>query len=173
MPDGRVPLLGHPSNYYLHSNCPQLAENMTSNTRQIVVDDTDLSIQYSGPWFQANGTNNNQGQGGNPFKNTLHGVNSYASFSSSFRGFGPHILATAGSQLTVFGSFDGATTSDEPRSNLDLLNRRSKARLDLVWTKTPSTKARPKYSIKFYMKAKKPLFVGYSGCTRRFLKAKS
>ncbi|KDR71379.1 hypothetical protein GALMADRAFT_144059 [Galerina marginata CBS 339.88] len=74
---------------------------MATDTRQIVVDDTDPTIHYNGPWFLATGATNNSVYG-KPFGNTLHGVNVNASFSYTFRG----------SQLTVFGTVDAGGDID-------------------------------------------------------------
>jgi hypothetical protein len=60
--------------------------------RLVVVDDTNLGIQYSGPWFAAQNTQDNTVEFGPPFKNTLHGVNVNASFSYSFSGMSPDKL---------------------------------------------------------------------------------
>jgi hypothetical protein len=54
--------------------------------RLVVIDDTDSSIQYSGPWFEVNNTQIDTGFNGLPFQNTLHGVNVTASFSFNFSG---------------------------------------------------------------------------------------
>ena len=54
--------------------------------RLVLVDDTDPSIQYSGPWFEVQHTEGNLGDFGPPFENTLHGVNVNATFSYSFSG---------------------------------------------------------------------------------------
>jgi hypothetical protein len=54
--------------------------------RLIVIDDTDPSIQYSGPWFEVNNAQVDTGINGPPFQNTLHGVNVTASFSFNFSG---------------------------------------------------------------------------------------
>jgi len=54
--------------------------------RRVMVDDTDLGIQYMGSWFQANGQNDNIGNFGPPFQGTLHGVNEDASLSYTFTG---------------------------------------------------------------------------------------
>ena len=58
-----------------------IARNMT----QVLVDDTDPNIQYSGPWFLTQNALDT-GTNGPPFQNTLHGVNVNASFSYSFSG---------------------------------------------------------------------------------------
>jgi hypothetical protein len=55
--------------------------------RFVAIDDTDPSIQYSGPsWFEVNNTQIDTGTFGTPFQNTLHGVNVTASFSFNFSG---------------------------------------------------------------------------------------
>ena len=54
--------------------------------RLVMIDDTDPSIQYSGPWFEVNNTQIETGTNGPPFQNTLHGVNVTAKFSFQFSG---------------------------------------------------------------------------------------
>ena len=63
-------------------------------SRFVIIDDTNPSVQYSGPWFEA--ANNTLPQisvpalefidNGPPFQNTLHGVNVTASLSFNFNG---------------------------------------------------------------------------------------
>ena len=57
-----------------------------SLSRFVVIDDTNPSIQYSGPWFEVNNTQVDTGIMGPPFQNTLHGVNVTANFSFPFSG---------------------------------------------------------------------------------------
>ena len=59
--------------------------------RYVVIDDTDPSIQYSGPWFEANNSEIGTGYLGSPFQKTLHGVIVNASFSFNFNGMS-HLL---------------------------------------------------------------------------------
>ena len=54
--------------------------------RFVIIDDTNSSIQYSGPWFEVNNTQIETGFNGPPFQNTLHGVNVTANFSFQFSG---------------------------------------------------------------------------------------
>ena len=58
----------------------------TSATRFIIVDDTNPSIQYTGPWYLSQGNLENVGNLGPPYQSTLHGVNSNASLSYAFNG---------------------------------------------------------------------------------------
>jgi hypothetical protein len=63
--------------------------------RLVVIDDTDPSIQYSGPtgtWFEADNTQMDTGIFGKPFLNTLHGVNVTASLSFNFSGMSRLLL---------------------------------------------------------------------------------
>ncbi|KIM40729.1 hypothetical protein M413DRAFT_166901 [Hebeloma cylindrosporum] len=71
---------------------------------RVIVDDTDSGIRYTGPWFQANGQNDNLGNFGPPFQRTSHGVNEDATLSYTFTGTGVQVIGT--SQVTPFG---GAT----------------------------------------------------------------
>jgi len=59
---------------------------MSNATRWIIVDDTDLNIQYAGLWFQTRGSLDNLGTFGPPFESTLHGVNLNASLTYAFSG---------------------------------------------------------------------------------------
>ena len=52
----------------------------------IIIDDTNSSIQYSGPWFEIKNTQVNTGSYGRPFLDSLHGVNVTAYFSFHFSG---------------------------------------------------------------------------------------
>ena len=58
----------------------------TTNPRSIIVDNVDSSIQYTGPWFPDQGSENSVGNFGPPYQNTLHGTNANASFSFAFNG---------------------------------------------------------------------------------------
>ena len=81
---------------------------------QVLIDDTDPSILYSGPWFTVQNTQNNTGAFGPPFRETLHGVNASASFSYAFNGMSrwlacfmtcPQSMAVfSGSQVIVLGT---------------------------------------------------------------------
>jgi hypothetical protein len=66
------------------------AESLVT-TVTVLIDDTNPSIQYSGPWFEVNNTQLNTGVFGPPFQNTLHGVNISANFSFPFSGMS-HLL---------------------------------------------------------------------------------
>jgi hypothetical protein len=86
----------------------------------VIIDDTDPSIQYSGPWFEVGypqiaefqvGGNLSLGVPlGDPFQNTLHGVNVTANFSFPFNGmsslfiFDPLSLSFSGSTIYVYGT---------------------------------------------------------------------
>ena len=59
---------------------------MIPNVLEILVDDTNPNIKYSGPWFTAQSSQLTIGNSGVPFQNSLHGVNANASFSYSFSG---------------------------------------------------------------------------------------
>jgi hypothetical protein len=52
----------------------------------VLIDDTNSSIHYSGPWFNVINTQIDTGSYGRPFQNTLHGVNVTAYFSFPFSG---------------------------------------------------------------------------------------
>ena len=54
--------------------------------RLVVIDDTNPSIQYSGPWFGVTNTQIDTGIFGPPFNKTLHGVNVTANLSLNFSG---------------------------------------------------------------------------------------
>ncbi|KDR73720.1 hypothetical protein GALMADRAFT_251531 [Galerina marginata CBS 339.88] len=65
--------------------------------RWVVVDDTDVNIQYSGDgrdWVQNQGSRDDVGNFGPPYKDTLHGTIMNASLSYSF----------SGTQVQIFGS---------------------------------------------------------------------
>ena len=56
-------------------------------TRYVLVDDTDPSIQYAGgPWFQDTNATDNLGYVGLSLFGTLHGVNSSAAITFEFDG---------------------------------------------------------------------------------------
>ena len=74
---------------------------------EIVVDDTNPNIQYSGPWFTAQNSQLTIGNHGGPFQNTLHGVNVNASFSYSFSGMFKFLICFIGLSL-VYGLFSGS-----------------------------------------------------------------
>ncbi|KAF8808416.1 hypothetical protein BYT27DRAFT_7096793 [Phlegmacium glaucopus] len=63
--------------------------------RQVIVDDTNPDIQYSGPWFLVQNTQLNTGNFGTPFQNTLHGVNVDANFSYAFNGSAVTVMGTS------------------------------------------------------------------------------
>ena len=71
-------------------------------SRFVVIDDTNPSIQYSGPWFKSEVDSNTQSElvpdtsvMGPPFQNTLHGVNATANFSFPFSGMSPFLYWNA------------------------------------------------------------------------------
>ena len=74
---------------------------------QVLVDDTNPGIQYSGPWFIAQDTQLNTGTNGPPYQNTLHGVNVNASFSYSFSGMTRWLFYFIALSL-IFGGFSGS-----------------------------------------------------------------
>lgn len=55
-------------------------------TPQVIVDDTDSGIQYTGSWSQTTGSIDGLGNFGPPFQSTSHGVNEDASLSYAFTG---------------------------------------------------------------------------------------
>jgi hypothetical protein len=85
-------------------------------SRLVLIDDTNPSIQYVGPWFEVNNTQNDIGTNGPPFQNTLHGVNVTASFSFNFSGMSRllllicfqalslHLSSSSGSAVIVYGT---------------------------------------------------------------------
>jgi hypothetical protein len=85
---------------------------MSSGTpRFIVVDNVDPSIQYTGPWFLNQGSENSVGNFGPPFQATLHGVQANASLSFPFNGehyfLHPQqlcLIGISGSQIRVIGT---------------------------------------------------------------------
>ena len=54
--------------------------------RWIIVDDVDSQIQYTGPWFPDQGSQDSVGNFGPPYQSTMHGTNSNASLSFAFYG---------------------------------------------------------------------------------------
>ena len=55
--------------------------------RFIVVDDVDTSsIQYTGPWYPDQGSQDSVGNFGPPYRSTLHGANANASLAFAFNG---------------------------------------------------------------------------------------
>ncbi|KIM40731.1 hypothetical protein M413DRAFT_446123 [Hebeloma cylindrosporum] len=74
-------------------------------TRWVVVDDTNSGIRYTGPWFQANGQNDDLGNFGPPFLRTSHGVNENASLCYTFTG--SRVMVVGTSKVTpVAGAMD-------------------------------------------------------------------
>ena len=61
----------------------------TGTPRQIIVDDVNPSIQYTGPWYLDHGSRDSVGTFGSSYQSTLHGVNSNASLSYAFNGEQP------------------------------------------------------------------------------------
>ncbi|KAF8912183.1 hypothetical protein CPB84DRAFT_1820846 [Gymnopilus junonius] len=73
-----------------------------SHQRWVVVDDTDPSIHYTGPWFaDTSGSQDNIGNYGPSYQSTLHGTKQDASFSFAF----------TGSKVTIFGSNNRVNSS--------------------------------------------------------------
>ena len=58
----------------------------TADPRWIIVDDVDSQIQYTGPWFADQGSEDSVGNFGPPYLSTMHGTNSNASLSFAFNG---------------------------------------------------------------------------------------
>jgi len=54
--------------------------------RQVVVDDIDTDITYTGPWFQDQGSLDTVGIFGPTYNSTSHGTNDTASLSFAFNG---------------------------------------------------------------------------------------
>jgi hypothetical protein len=50
------------------------------------VDDVDSQIQYTGPWFPDQGSQDSVGNFGPPYQSTMHGTISNASLSFAFHG---------------------------------------------------------------------------------------
>ncbi|KAF8811562.1 hypothetical protein BYT27DRAFT_7133907 [Phlegmacium glaucopus] len=77
----------------------------------VIVDDTNPNIQYFGPWFTAQNTQNDTGNFGMPFQNTLHGVSVDANLSFAFSGSAVNVLGTSittnasGSQVPTWECF--------------------------------------------------------------------
>jgi hypothetical protein len=78
-------------------------------SRRVIIDDANPSIQYSGPWFEVDDSQLNTGAFGNPFQNTLHGVNVNANFSFPFSGMSRLLYCLLSSSLRVtLSSFSGS-----------------------------------------------------------------
>jgi len=62
--------------------------SVSSPLRLVLVDDIDSEITYTGPWFQDDGSRGPDPAGnfGDPYRSTLHGVNTSASLSFQFTG---------------------------------------------------------------------------------------
>ncbi|KAF8801613.1 hypothetical protein BYT27DRAFT_7197850 [Phlegmacium glaucopus] len=58
----------------------------TTVPRSIIVDDVDSRIQYTGPWFPDEGSQDSVGNYGPPYQSTMHGTKSNASLSFAFNG---------------------------------------------------------------------------------------
>ena len=54
--------------------------------RSVIVDDVDTSIQYTGPWYQFEGSPSPDSLLGPPYRSTLHGTNASASLAFAFNG---------------------------------------------------------------------------------------
>ncbi|KAF8816837.1 hypothetical protein BYT27DRAFT_7076418 [Phlegmacium glaucopus] len=59
---------------------------MSTIPRFINVDDVDSEIQYTGPWFPDEGSQDSLGHNGPTYRSTLHGTKSDASLSFAFNG---------------------------------------------------------------------------------------
>ncbi|KAF8801637.1 hypothetical protein BYT27DRAFT_7341793 [Phlegmacium glaucopus] len=64
------------------------------STRWIIVDDVDPRIQYNGPWFSDQGSQDSRGDFGTPFRSTLHGTQADASLSFTFHGTQVEVIGT-------------------------------------------------------------------------------
>ncbi|KAJ2915922.1 hypothetical protein MD484_g4472, partial [Candolleomyces efflorescens] len=61
----------------------------------IIVDDTDTAIVYRGPWSSTDGSKYaNSGNFGQPYNNTLHGINATGSLSFSYDGSSARLTGT-------------------------------------------------------------------------------
>ncbi|KAF9557150.1 hypothetical protein CPC08DRAFT_66804 [Agrocybe pediades] len=70
-------------------------------SRWVLVDDTDSSISYRGPWLADVGSHDSFGNFGPPYLSTLHGVNAPGTFSYSFKG--SRVLITGTVQFPTVG----------------------------------------------------------------------
>lgn len=59
---------------------------MSIEDRIVCVDDTDLQVKWSGPWFKVQEDSVDLGGNGPPFLGTLHGISENGSMSLSFQG---------------------------------------------------------------------------------------
>lgn len=62
--------------------------------RWVVVDDVDSAINYTGPWFQDQGTQDSVGNFGPAYRSTLHGTKNNASLSFAFTGTSVRVYGT-------------------------------------------------------------------------------
>ncbi|KAF4616094.1 hypothetical protein D9613_011397 [Agrocybe pediades] len=77
----------------------------TPEPRRVVVDDSDASIQYVGPWFEDAGSKDSIGNFGQAYLSTSHGTNSDASLVFAFNGTQVQIFGT-NNVLGTSGTFD-------------------------------------------------------------------
>ncbi|KAF4614928.1 hypothetical protein D9613_002589 [Agrocybe pediades] len=71
-------------------------------SRWVLVDDSDSSIIYAGPWFADLGSQDSFGNFGPPYLSTLHGINAPGSFSYTFSG--SRVLITSTVQFPTIGN---------------------------------------------------------------------
>jgi len=96
---------------------------MSSNTRPVVLDDTDPSIQYTGQgWFQDSGSQDGQGNFGGSYLRTRHGTKSNDSLALSFKG--PSLVITyrvrlASAWNVIIRNIRPTLGNDCPLSNFD------------------------------------------------------
>ena len=94
------------------------------------------SITYSGPWFSANGTQNNTGDFGPPYQNSLKGVNVNADIFFAFNGMSRLLYwldfrpSGPTNSIVVFRNasrcFRDIHSLWSPRSNMGVFSRRIK-----------------------------------------------
>ncbi|KAF4615485.1 hypothetical protein D9613_002591 [Agrocybe pediades] len=70
-------------------------------SRWVLVDDTDSSITYTGPWFSDVGSLDSFGNFGPPYLSTLHGIKAPGAFSYAFKG--SRVLITSTIQFPTVG----------------------------------------------------------------------
>ncbi|KAF9559301.1 hypothetical protein CPC08DRAFT_637960 [Agrocybe pediades] len=76
----------------------------TSSPRWVMVDDTSPDYQYTGPWFQARGNQDDIGNFGPPFQSTLHGINANGTIKYTYHGSKVVVYGTSVVQMTAAGT---------------------------------------------------------------------
>ena len=71
---------------FSHDALPVSSQSQVMSSPFVLIDDTNSSIHYSGPWFEVENAQTDTGSYGRPFQDTLHGVNVTAYFSFPFSG---------------------------------------------------------------------------------------